>query len=249
MKRTFVLLALAAVWTSSTVQAQPARDSTSITVVLRPAPEPTPALKYSLVPKRRTLVPGNATVFYHRAIQFELEQGPRVATKEKPADQIAQWAGCPIVEIPREEARQVLEPFQTALNEVELGATRLDCDWEFDRRQEGVYLMLPEIQQSRSLARLVGLRARLAILDGKTDGAMHWIQTGLVLARHVAQGPILIQSLVGVAIDFTMVRNLEDLIQVSGAPNLYWALANRPRPFIDIRRSMEGELWAREGAA
>ena len=27
---------------------------------------------------------------------------------------------------------------------------------------------------------------------------------------------------------------LEDLIQAPGAPNLYWALANLPRPFLDL---------------
>ena len=58
----------------------------------------------------------------------------------------------------------------------------------------------------RSLARLVALRARLAILDGKTDEAMHWIEIGLVMGRHVSQGPILIQALVGVAIDWSMTR-------------------------------------------
>ena len=41
----------------------------------------------------------------------------------------------------------------------------------------------------RSLGRLMQLKARLAILDGKTDEAMHWIETGFVMGRHVEPGP------------------------------------------------------------
>lgn len=248
MKRALVLLALATAWKPSSGLAQQPPEPPPTTIVLHPAAEPRPALKYRLVPERRTLVPGNAALFYHRGIQLEIQNRPRLAGKEKPEDQIAQWVRCPISEIPRDQARQALEPFQSALKEVELGATRLYCDWELDQRQEGIYLMLPEIQQMRSLARLVGLRARLAILDGQTDLAVHWIETGLVMGRHVSEGPIVIQALVGIAIDFTMLHDLEDLIQAPGAPNLYWALADRPRPFVDMRRSMEGERHLLEKA-
>ena len=53
----------------------------------------------------------------------------------------------------------------------------------------------------RGLARLVTLQARLAILEGRTDEALHWIETGLVMGRHAARGPTVIQALVGIAID------------------------------------------------
>ena len=101
--------------------------------------------------------------------------------------------------------------------------------------------MLPDIQEMRGLARMVRLRVRLAILDGKIDEAMHWIETGLVMGRHVSQGPIIIQALVGVAISSVMTECLEELIQAPGTPSLYWALADRPRPFIELRYSLEGE--------
>ena len=95
----------------------------------------------------------------------------------------------------RDKARKYLELFENALREVELGALRPTCDWEFDQRKEGMSLLIPEIQEMRQLARLMQLKARLAILDGKTDEAMQWIETGLVMGRHVSQGPILIQAL------------------------------------------------------
>jgi len=246
MRRSLVLLAFAAFWTPSNISAQPPPRTPPKTIILRPAAEPMPAMKYRLAPERRTLVPGNAAIFYHRAIQFVIERRPRPAGKEKVEEQIANWVGGAITEIPRDEARDVVDRFRSVLTEVELGSTRTYCDWEFDQRKEGVDLLLPDIHEMRSLARLVGLRTRLAILDGKTDEAMHWIETGLTMGRHVSQGPTLIQALVGIGIDFTMVRNLEDLIQARGAPNLYWALADRPRPFIDMRYPMEAERYILE---
>jgi hypothetical protein len=255
MRLTWPLLALAAASAPATAPAQPPPESPPTTITLRPAAEPVPALKYRLVPERRQTVPGNAALFYHRAIQFVIEGRMRLAIQEKEGpgarplsidETIARWASGPIGEIPREEARQQIARFENALREVELGAGRRECDWGFERRTEGINLLLPEIQETRELARLVALRARLAILDGKTDEAMHWIQVGLTLGRHAADGPTVIQALVGVAIDSMMARCLEDAIGAPGTPSLYWALADRPRPFIDMRYPLEGERYLLE---
>ena len=62
---------------------------------------------------------------------------------------MAHWMNVPIDQIPRDEAATQLQPFQTALAEVELGAARARCDWEFDLRKEGIDLLLPEIQEMR----------------------------------------------------------------------------------------------------
>jgi hypothetical protein len=161
-------------------------------------------------------------------------------------EQVSQWIEGPIGSIPLEQARTILESNRYALNEVELGANRASCDWEFESRKEGFSLFLPEIQEMRSLARLAALKVRVAIRDGKTDEAMHWVQIGLVMGRHVAEGPIAIQALVGVAINSVMLKCLEELIRTPGTPSLYWALADSPRPFIDVRYAIEGERYAIE---
>ena len=46
---------------------------TAVPIVVRPAAAPVPALKYRILPERSTLVPGNAAIFYHRAIEVILE--------------------------------------------------------------------------------------------------------------------------------------------------------------------------------
>lgn len=257
MRRTFALFALVSAMgplaAPAPAQSPPASPPTVIT--LWPAAAPRPALKYRLVPESRTLVPGNAALFYHRAIQMVLETRTRSADapKKEPGmhsesidERISRWGTVPLDEFPRDEARKGLEPFQRVLNEIELGAIRSTCDWEFGLRKEGISLLLPEIQEMRSLARLVKVRVRLEILDGKTDEAMHWIQVGLVMGRQVSQGPFVIQALVGVAIDAVMTGCLIDLIQAPGTPSLFWALADRPQPFIDLKPALEGERYILE---
>jgi hypothetical protein len=253
MKRTIALLLLLAARWPSAASAQPLIDPPPTVITLRPAVEPVPALKYRLVPEQIKLVPGNAAIFYHRGVTIMEETYSSLRAKEKARpgafphslDMLASgtWLSCPIGEIQRDKARKYLEPFQNALKEVELGALRSNCDWEFDQRKDGMSLYLPEIQGMRGLGRLMQLKVRVAILDGKTDEAMHWIETGLAMGRHVGQGPLAIQALVGVAIGRTMTARLEELIQAPGGPSLYWALADRPRPFIDMRRAMEGERY------
>ena len=218
--------------------------------MLRPAAEPVPALKYRLLPERSTLVPGNAAIFYHRAIlkleetwqstRRAMERGKSLGDDENAS---GDWITGPLKAIPHDRARHWLEKYQTTLHETELGARRLTANWEFDSRPEGIELVLPEIQGMRGLARVVALRARIAVLDGKIDKAVYWIQTGYAMARHVSEGRLLIQSLVGGGLSGLMAKPLEDLIQAPGTPSLYWALANRPRPFIDMTAAYEGERF------
>ena len=228
-------------------------SQTSIPIVLHPAREPSPALKYRLLPERHSLVPGNAAVFYHRAIEMldkaaawerrRAEPAKFAATEEQAS---GAWINGPLELVPVDQARERLDTYRNALIEARLGAHRQTCDWEFDLRSEGTELLLPEIQNMRSLIRLVALKARLAVRDGKIDEAIDWLQTGYAMARHVSQGPVLLQGLVGVSMTTVMTKPLEDLIQAPGVPSLYWALANRPRPFIDLAEAIDGERFLLE---
>jgi hypothetical protein len=240
-------------WIPAVASAQPIPVPPPPTILIHPAGEPVPALKYRIMPERLSLISGNASVFYHRAIQFlyirRKNQPPaeRNAPPSPSYDELVYtWASNPIREIPLDQARTVLEQYGTLLHETELGATRTFCDWEFDQRKEGFSLLLADIQEMRTIGRLVALRARVAVLEGKTDEAFHWIETGFVVARHVSQGSTLIQSLVGCAIESNMAMVLEDLIQAPGTPSLYWALAIRPRPLIDMTAPLESERYILE---
>ena len=228
----------------------PPPGPTIVSITLQPATTPRPTLKYHLVPEQYGLIAGNAATFYHRAMLMiagrQNEEAWQPHSKTGPAklsfdEQLSAWLDVRAAHLPREEVRALLNRFASIIREIELGANRDHCDWEFARRDEGINLLIPEIQNSRTLARLISLQARLAIADGRLEAALQSIQTGMTLARHVATGPTLIQTLVGDAIAFTMASCLEDLIGAPGAPSLFWALADRPRPFVDLRLAFESE--------
>jgi hypothetical protein len=226
---------------------------TVVPIVVRPAAAPVPALADRILPERGTLIPGNAAIFYHRAVEklLELRRGtppPKAEGRDDfPNEQvIAEWIGGPPSAIPLDRARRWLARSRGVLHECELGARRQSCDWEFDSRTEGFELTLAEIQEMRSLVRLVALRIRVAILEHQPNEALSWLQTGFAMGRHVTQGPSLIQPLVGAACFVILTRPVEDLIQSPGMPSLYWALANRPRPFLDFSPALEGERFLLE---
>jgi hypothetical protein len=222
----------------------PKADVETRTLTIRPAAEPVPALRYRLLPERRDLVPGNAAVLYHRAILMLKETEFNTARQDGEASDetnAADWVDLPVAEFPKEKARALIGRFERTFNELDQAALRTSCDWEFENRTEGIALLLPEVQSMRSLARLQALRVRLALVDGDTDGAFERIRTGYVMGRHVAEGPTLIQALVGMALTGQMNRMVEEWIQTPGASNLYWALANRPRPFIAIGPALDAE--------
>jgi hypothetical protein len=133
-----------------------------------------------------------------------------------------------------------------ALEEIDRGARREYCDWELAPRvrQEGYNLMLPDVQGLREYGWLLAMRARLELADPDFDRAMETLQTGFALGRDLAEAPILINALVGLAVSHIMLQEVEQWIQTPGSPNLYWALTYLPRPLVDMRTALQGErLW------
>jgi hypothetical protein len=253
MMRRFVRsLALAVSLVPGAGRAQEATESPPKVVTLRPAACPVPALKYTLLPKARELVPGNAALFYHRAIiqMMSAERGRAYrdqysgkSVKESNAEQETRWSwlNAPLASLPREDVRKHLQDFASSLHEVELGARREYCDWELLHRDEGFELLLEEFQQMRAVNRVLVLKIRLELLEGRIESALHWLQTESTMARHISQAHSLIASLISAAFTNWQADLLEELIQAPGAPNLYWALVNLPQPIIDLRPGMEGE--------
>jgi hypothetical protein len=61
------------------------------------------------------------------------------------------------------------------------------------------------------------------------------------MSVQVADGPFLINSLVGIAGARHMTERVEEWIAQPGSPNLYWALTTLPRPLISQRGGLETE--------
>ncbi len=215
-------------------------DSGAVKVTLTPTAPPARALKYRLLPELRDQKPGNAVVLYYRAFSPELYFYNR---DRELSERISMWLSMPIKELKEVPRDQLSFLDSKQLQEVDRAARREYCDWDLTARvvEEGASLLLPDLQAFRQIASALALRARVAFADGDFAKAVYSLQTGLVLARHVSEGPTLIHALVGMAIASIMLEQVEELIQTPGAPNLYWALTDLPRPFVDLRKATQGE--------
>jgi hypothetical protein len=227
------------------VPAAVADEVTPTKMTLPPAALPSPVLRYRLLPDLRGEKPGNAATHYKQAGELLKKKRPPgdEAAAELP-DRIDRWLSrTAFADFPREEVRNFLKPLEEVLKEMETGAHCQKCDWELAERirEHGIGTLMPEIQEQRTLAGLLALRARLELADGKPTKALETIRSGLAVAKHTGDSPTLISGLVGIAIATRMLERLEETIQQPGTPNLYWSLTDLRQPFIDLREGLEGE--------
>ncbi len=227
-----------ATWPIAAIGQAP-RPTEPTSIVVDPAPEPVPSLKYRLYPMATELAPGNAAPIYLRArYQTPDDLWSRIETTW------LKWRELPIEKFPTAEARDFLRPFARTLEQVAFGAHRQSCDWNYtlpEQRTNRINVALPDAQAMRQVIRLIDFQARVEIADRHFDRAIQSIETGMALSRHVAEGPFYINGLIGLAGDYVMLDRCEELIARPGSPNLYWALTALPRPLVDFRRMNEIE--------
>ncbi len=233
MKRALTCLTVLVVACPLWAQSREADEIQTVKLEVRPAAAPEAALRYRLLPPILDQTPGNAAQYYYIAAQEELSPGE--------GGQLVRWLETPLKQLPPREIEALAGGKHLALEYLELAARRERCHWDLPIRSQGISLLLPSLTRYRALGRLLAVKARLEIAQGRTEEAIHTLQTGLALARDVAEGPTLIQSLVGTYIASLTLSPVEELLQQPQAPNLYWALTALPRPFIDLRGPMQWE--------
>jgi hypothetical protein len=261
MSRTLACLT-ALLTAASVATAQQPGEPTPLT--LSPAAVVSPTSTYRLLPQGRDLTPGNAAALYYRSLAVFAEN--RTLLEELNSGQWEKWLGMPLAELPLDQVAGKLEAFDGVFRELDQAACRRQCDWQLSDRSEGAALILPEVQKSRQLIQVLGVRVRYHVARARYPEAVRALATGYALARRMGQGPSLIHVLVGAALAYILDARLEELIAQPGAPNLYWALTVLPRPFIDplpaideedlmvertwpgLRRLEEGPLTAKQVA-
>ena len=130
--------------------------------------------------------------------------------------------------------RVLSDNYDTLAPFITVAARRDSCDWQSPFRHQGLGTLLPELGRHRTLARLLRLRARVALQINDFQGAIDAIRNGLELAADYSHSRSAIQALVGTAIASSMLDELEIVASRPGAPSLYWALADLPRPFMSM---------------
>jgi hypothetical protein len=209
------------------------------------AEEIVPHFRYRFWPHPRSVQPGNAFVRYSRALTLFLQVSRSTSQKQSPdwndfVSRANDYA-------PNTEALdQLLEPYSNVLLELEEFGKCEDLSWDHrlrDVQGPKIYsFLLPEVQEARSLARLLYYRGMVSIQKGDFDDAISRIRTGYRLSAFVRSGETLIQQLVGIAIEATMQDLILYAMEKPGCPNLYWALATVPHSPSSMQRSIELEL-------
>lgn len=210
-----------------------------IHLLLHPAEAPVPALEIQLLPPLLEQAPGNAALLYGKAFLLMSQ----VDLDEEGIDRVAQWLERPLDDMPPEEVIDTLDPFHDAVHYAEMAARRSRCDWQMPiHEEENIYgFLLPELSAARNLGRVIAVRARLHIARHDYGAALECLQTGYAMSRHVAEQPVIVSGLVGLAIAETMTDQVQEVIQRPDVPNLYWSLTAMPRPMIDLNRALRLE--------
>lgn len=212
------------------------RSETLIRLSVSSAPAPRPALRYLLLPELKEMSSGNPIFGYYKC--FGGQQ--KYVFDQDAFERREALLTMPLKELPAKEFHD-LSP--RALSQAD-EAARLDRpDWQIlpQLKSDGVNLLLPDVQQLRSLGTALSGRFRGEVASGRVDDAIRSAKTMFALSRHLGEHPTLIGNLVGFAIANLTIGPLEELLEQPGCPNLYWALTNLPDPLISVDRGAEGE--------
>jgi hypothetical protein len=217
-------------------------SETLIRLNVMPAPAPKPALRYRLLPELKEMHPGNPIQHYMKTM---MEQ-KKFFYDEEAFQHREKLLTMPLEELPAQELKY---DGRVVLSQVDWAARLDNPDWQIllKLKVEGFEVLLPEVQQIRSLARALQVRYRAEIAQGRFDDAVRTSKTMFAMSRHLGEHPTVIGNLVGMAIASMTISHLDEMLQQPDCPNLYWALTNLPSPLIPVDKGMEGErmtiLW------
>lgn len=220
----------------------PGKDR-QIVLDVQPAPAPVSALKYQLLPELSETNPGNAIPAYLKCFAEQ----HRFFFQKESAEERDRLVNCPLSDI---KPGSLKDYGGSALRQADYAARLEYADWNIlpQLRRDGYWLLLPEVQQMRTLAQALVVRCRAEVADRDFVAAVRTLTTIFALARHMGEHPTVITGLVGTAIAQMGVNVLEEFVQQPGAPNMYWALTSLPTPLVDLRKSISGErLMAQHG--
>jgi hypothetical protein len=130
-----------------------------------------------------------------------------------------------------------------ALDDLDRGARATYADWGYLERikVKGMSMLLPEVNTFYLFKQIVQTRARLHLMDGNYEKALYGLQTGYSIAQHLNDTNLIVCTMNGVNFATGMNNVVEEFIQQPGSPNLFWALAQLPRPLIDLNKAYLGD--------
>ena len=140
-----------------------------------------------------------------------------------------------------DETRDFVDQYNEVFRLMERGSRCDHFDFGISLSSDFITELPSTIQHIRELARLLAVKIRLEIAEGKYEEAVKSIRTGMEMAKHLGDQPPLICPLVGIAIHGIVHAQLMELLERKDSPNLYWAMSNRPNPYFNFAQSVQAE--------
>ncbi|HWB12126.1 MAG TPA: hypothetical protein VG826_23065 [Pirellulales bacterium] len=203
------------------------------------APAPDPVLKHVLLPELKDSTPGNAV---HGYLVCFMEQQKFFFDKEA-LERREELATMPLDKLPVQELQNY---GGSALKQADWAARLDKADWQIllKLKEEGIRLLIPDVQEMRLLARALKVRFRVEVAEHRFDDALRTAQTMFGMSRHLGEHITFIGNMVGMAIGVHATGPLEEMINEPGCPNLYWALTYLPSPLVRVDVGAQGErMW------
>ncbi len=189
--------------------------------------------------------PGNSVSWWYRSI-LDFGRIREAGYFDTFNEKYDAWMEGPVSDMPVEDVRTFMRQMPSILESAHDAAQQRQTDWDLDIEElsgpDTIAFMLSEFQETRQLARLLILDARVAIADGRFDDAIRDLQTNYRLAQDVQQPQLIINGLIGIAITTMGHQTVAELIDAPDSPNMYWALATLPRPLHNMEEAMSYEV-------
>lgn len=218
-------------------------------LTVSPSAENVPAFRYRLTTLPQQTIPGNAATHYLRSFGENSLEAPWKSIIEKFGDDVHDWYNLDTAaaDVPWEKARQAARRFDHYIeNLLRRASLCRECDWGLAEEElsgmETIEFLLPSIQQTRTISRMLALRTRVAIHDREFQKAIDHLRMNYQLGQDVSRMKFLVCDLVGIAEVGIAHQGMAELIATPESPNMYWALAELPEPLIDIRDSVRLEM-------
>jgi hypothetical protein len=224
------LVAAAFVWLTGLGLAGVPVFGREVKLAVRPQKVPAEAGKYVLFPPAASLTDGDAAALYDKAL--------KVLPGKAAVEQLQQYLQMPIDELPADQVEQTLKQYVESLRCAAEAVKCRQCNWSPGESEEE---RVASLKAFRELAGGIRLWAKLEVSCGEYEGAILALQTGFGMARHMGQTPSTRGFLNGILAAAMMTREVEQWVQMDGAPNLYAALAALPRPLVDAEKCIEGQ--------
>ena len=224
--RAIILLSTA----SYSVAQIPPEKTEEIDLHVQAAALVTPSLKYRLYPDFFVQVSGDAGPIYREAFA-------KLEMSEEERNALADIANAPFDKFSLDDADKILTDRRDALALIDKAGLNDHCDWGVDLRD---WLKQPMtfLNGARRATQLVSLKARTQMRRGQIADAIKTLKSGFALTHHLS-GRASIQGLVATGLNKLLLLQVVQLEQLPDAPNLYWALADIPRPLVNLRTMID----------